>query len=200
MLQQRNFLTGQSNTKDMKSSNFFGHESHEHQIECSKQRKFSKSCNRQSKSKSLSEIMLGTGMRNSSAVSGDKPISKAVLSQNLIKNLNYFDLIDKHGSSKNMSSKQLIIDSVKKVLSLDSDNQNQLTTSQLKPSMDALHHQDHNMQVNNSIYQLSEKSNRLNSNQSAGSRQIKKSKSSRRRSSSNEYGQNEERVLMDQTF
>jgi len=104
MVQPRNFLTGQSNTKDLRSSTFFGHEAHDHQVESLKQIKFSKSCNRESKSKSLSEIMLGTGIRDSNVECGGKPISKAVLSQNLIKNLNYFDLIDKHGS-KNMSSK-----------------------------------------------------------------------------------------------
>ena len=140
-----------------------------------------------------------TGMRDSSAASGGEPASKAVLSQNLITHLNYFDLIDKNGSH-NMSSKQLIIDSVKKALSKDSDHQNQLTGHKPKPSARALHHQDHNSQINNGIYQLSEKSNKLNSNQSVGSKQMRKSKSSRNRGGSNEYGQNEERILMDQTF
>ena len=99
-----------------------------------------------------------------------------------------------------MSSKQLIIDSVKKVLSKDSDNQNELAGHKLGPSAHALHHQDRNLQTNNGIYQLSEKSNKLNSNQSIGSKQMRKSKSSQNRGGSNEYGQNEERILMDQTF
>lgn len=138
-------------------------------------------------------------MRDSSGASGGEPASKAVLSQNLITHLNCFDLIDKHGSH-NMSSQQLIIDSVQKALSKDSDSHHELTARKLKPSAHALHHQDHNLQINNGIYQLSEKSNKLNSNQSVGSKQMRKSKSSPNRGGTNEYGQNEERILMDQTF
>jgi hypothetical protein len=81
------------------------------EIEFVHRKQFSKSCNRHPKSKSFSEIPVGSASA-----------TKGGLSQNLIQSLCNYDLINDLNGMKNKSSQELILETVHNILPIKKKN------------------------------------------------------------------------------